>query len=60
MSGVVNLNRFKKRRKAAEKDAKAAENRTKFGRTKAEKARDKAAREALVRHLDGHAKEDEA
>lgn len=57
MSGVVNLNKFRKRKKAAAKEAGAAENRAKFGRTKQEKARDERARAALERHLDGHERE---
>lgn len=43
MTGAVNLNRFRKARRKAEKAATAAANRAKHGRTKAEKARDAAA-----------------
>lgn len=59
MSDVINLNRFRKRKKAAEKEAQAAENRAKFGRTKAEKERDKRARDELASHVDGHRRESE-
>ena len=35
---IVNLNKFKKAKTRAEKESRAQENRTRFGRTKAEKA----------------------
>lgn len=39
MFGVpINLNKFRKAKKRAEKTARAEENRVKFGRTKAERA----------------------
>jgi hypothetical protein len=44
MSDPVNLNRFRKRRAREEDQKTAAENRVRFGRTKAE--RDKARRES--------------
>ena len=53
-SDVVNLRQFRKAKARAEKDAKAEQNRAKFGRTKAQKQLDKAAEEAARRHLDGH------
>ena len=37
MADIVNLKRFRKRKDRADKEAQAAENRVKFGRTKAEK-----------------------
>jgi len=40
--GVVNLNRFRKAKRRADKQATAAANRVKFGRTKAEMAEDAA------------------
>jgi len=51
--GAVNLNRFRKAKKSAEKQATAAQNRVKFGRTKAEKARDAAGDEKVRRTVDG-------
>ncbi|MEE4239538.1 MAG: DUF4169 family protein [Anderseniella sp.] len=54
MSTPVNLNRFRKAKARAEKDAKAEENRVKFGRTKAEKQLQISAEEKARRHLDGH------
>lgn len=54
MTGApVNLNRFRKAKKRAEKQATAAQNRVRFGRTKAEKARDAATDEKLRRTVDG-------
>jgi len=60
VSDVVNLNKFRKRKKTAKKQAQAAENRVKFGRTKAEKARDKKEREILGNQLDGSRRDDRA
>jgi hypothetical protein len=51
---VVNLRQFRKSKARAEKDAKAEENRVKFGRTKAEKQLEKAEKEKARRHLDSH------
>jgi hypothetical protein len=51
---IVNLRQFRKSRARAEKDAKAEENRAKFGRNKAQKQLDTAAKDAARRHLDGH------
>ena len=54
MSNIVNLNRFKKKKTRAEKEARAEANRASFGRTKAERqlkdARD--VKEKTI--LDGH------
>ena len=52
MSKVVNLNRFRKQKARAEADQQAAENRLRFGRSKAEKAREAAAVEEAKRKLD--------
>ena len=54
MTGTaVNLNRVRKAKRRAEKQTTAARNRVKFGRTKAEKARDAASAEKLRRTVDG-------
>ena len=45
MSNVVNLNKFRKAKAKAEKDGTAAANRRKHGRTKAEKAAERAEKE---------------
>jgi len=52
MSKVVNLNRFRKQKARAEADKQAAENRVRFGRSKAEKAREAAVAEEARRRLD--------
>ena len=54
MAGVVNLNRFRKEKARAEKRAEADANAAKHGRTKAEKALDKARAAKAARDLDGH------
>ena len=56
--GVVNLNRFRKAKRRADKQATAAANRVKFGRTKAEKAQD-AAETAKYRDTVDGARKDE-
>lgn len=59
MADVVNLNRFRKDKTRAAEKRQAAENRVVFGRTKAEKAADKAARDRADRMLDGARREEE-
>ena len=51
---VVDLRTFRKQKQREEKEAKAAENRSKFGRTKAEKLRDQTDKDNQARHVDGH------
>ena len=60
MAAPVNLNRFRKEKARAEKKARASENAVKFGRTKEEKALDKAREDKAVRHLDQHKRDDGA
>jgi uncharacterized protein HemY len=50
---IVNLNKFRKAKQKAAKTTQAAENRTKHGRTKAEKARDAEDEARRNRLLDG-------
>jgi hypothetical protein len=52
MADIVNLNKARKTRANAAASAKAVENRAKFGRTKAEKACDDAARERIAKTID--------
>ena len=52
MADLVNLNRARKAKARAEKDAQAAANRVKFGRTKGQKAADAAAAERAARAVD--------
>lgn len=51
---IVSFRQGKKRVSRAKADAVADENRVKFGRTKAQKLADKAAKSNLARHVDGH------
>ena len=53
MDSVVNLNRFRKAKKAAEAERRAAENRAAFGRGKSERRQVDVERERLERDLDG-------
>ncbi len=52
MDGIVNLNRARKAKARAEEGRTAALNREKFGRTKAQKARDLALESDAARRLD--------
>jgi hypothetical protein len=54
MGEIVNLNRVRKAKAKIERQAQAAENRVKFGRTKAEKQKSRAEDEAAARLLEGH------
>lgn len=54
MPEPVNLNRFRKEKARAEKKARADQNAVKFGRTKAEKSRDKSRKDQEIRRLDDH------
>ena len=54
MADIVSLNRARKARTKASEKAAAAENRVKFGRTKAEKLADRKAADVLDRHVDAH------
>lgn len=58
MTDPVNLNKFRKAKKRAEKEQQAAENRVKFGRTKAEKDLEKARLEKLKKAADDHKLDD--
>jgi CHASE3 domain sensor protein len=57
VSTPVNLNRVRKDKARAEAKARATENAVKFGRTKAEKALDKARADQAARGLDQHRKD---
>ena len=58
MADVVNLNKARKARAQAAAKAHAAENRAKFGRSKADKATAGAQKRLADRRLDGHERED--
>jgi hypothetical protein len=51
---IINLRAARKAKARAGAEAKAEQNRALFGRTKAEKARDKDAKARLASHLEGH------
>jgi len=52
MADIINLNQARKQRARAEKSARAEENRVRFGRTRAEKAADRADTAKIDRLLD--------
>lgn len=54
MGKVVNLNKVRKQKARENEAALAAENRVRFGRTKAQKALDAAAAQEMQRKLDQH------
>ncbi len=51
---IVNLRQFRKNKIRSEKQKKAAGNRAKFGRTKAQKRLEKSEKDSQIRKLDGH------
>jgi hypothetical protein len=53
MGNVVNLNKFRKQKAKAEKEARAETNRRLHGRTKAERARDEAQKKKLENAVRG-------
>ena len=58
MADVVNLNQARKAKTKADDKARAAENRVRFGRTKAEKSLEAARADKLQRELDGAKREE--
>jgi hypothetical protein len=58
MAEILNLNQARKARAKTDAKAKAAENRARFGRTKADKTLDAARVDKLQRDLDGARRED--
>lgn len=58
MTEIVSLSRLRKARARAEKEQLAAESRTKFGRTKAEKQRQATAAARATTKLDAHKRTD--
>jgi hypothetical protein len=57
MAEIFNLNRARKDKARADKDAKAAENRVVFGRTKAEKQKVAAEKRIADKIIDAHKRE---
>ena len=58
MGDLVNLRRARKDKARAEREKLAAENRSKFGRPKAEREADELKRAIEAQRLDGHRRED--
>ncbi|GHE93962.1 amidase [Aliiroseovarius zhejiangensis] len=57
MAEPVNLNRFRKEKARAARKARADENAVKHGRSKAQKAMERAEKTRMQRQLDGHRKD---
>lgn len=57
MTTPINLNKARKQKKRAETEKRAAENRVKFGRTKAEKTAQKSETARASKGLDGAKRE---
>jgi hypothetical protein len=58
MAEIVNLRQARKQKARAEKDAKAAENRVAFSRTKAERKATDASERLSLKRLDGHKRDE--
>ena len=58
MAEILNLNRARKAKAKTDAQTRAAENRAKFGRAKADKALEAARADKLKRDLDGAKRED--
>ena len=50
---IVNLNQYRKRRRRSEGERRAAENRVRFGRTKAERIKDLGDSKRVIKELEG-------
>jgi hypothetical protein len=57
MADILSLSKARKAKVRTEKQAAAAENRIRFGRTKAEKAADTAERERAAKAAEAHKRE---
>ena len=57
MADILSLSKARKAKARADKDAAAAGNRAKFGRTAAEKAADKSRKAIAEKNIDGHKRE---
>ncbi|WDR03278.1 DUF4169 family protein [Devosia algicola] len=58
MAEIINLRTARKRKAKAEKSDQAAQNRQKFGRTKAEKSLAKSESDLASKKLDGHKRDE--
>ena len=59
MAEIINLRQARKQKARAEKEARANENRTAFGRTKAEKNLSQAEQDLAKSRLDSHKRDDD-
>jgi hypothetical protein len=59
MAEIINLRQARKAKARAEKEAKAAANRTRFGRSARERDLERAEQTRAERRLDGHRLEDD-
>jgi hypothetical protein len=57
MADILSFSKARKAKARADKEATAAENRVKFGRTKAEKLADKSRKTLAEKSIDGHKRE---
>ncbi len=58
MAEIINLRQARKRKARSDKEAKAAENRVTFGRTKEERRLAEAEKDLAVRRLEGHKRDE--
>lgn len=58
MAEIINLRNARKQKARAAKEAQAEQNRTLFGRTKAEKLKQAAEKSLADRKIDGHKRDD--
>ncbi len=59
MAEIINLRRARKRKERAEKEARAADNRLAFGRSKADRTLTDARKDLAERRLDAHKRDEE-
>ncbi len=59
MGDVVNLNKLRKAKAKTDAKTRAAENRTRFGETKADKSKREAEKALADKRLDGHDRKDD-
>ena len=60
MGSIINLNRYRKQKQAAERERRANEKRVRFGIPKSERSKSAAERTLEVRRLDGLRHDDRA
>lgn len=58
MGDIVNLNKYRKQRQRTEQTKQAAENRVRFGRNNADRARTRSEQDRRSRDLDGKRRDD--